>query len=59
MGNYFIEISPAAEKDLTKLKDKIPNFNELISVIDDLSIEPKPYAVRKKDIISIFYCMAN
>jgi mRNA interferase RelE/StbE len=47
MGNYFIEISPAAERDLKKLKDKIPNFNELINVIDDLSIEPKPYGVRK------------
>jgi mRNA interferase RelE/StbE len=47
MKNYFIEISPAAERDLKKLKNKISNFNKLISVIDDLSTEPKPYGVRK------------
>lgn len=47
MGKYFIEISPAAERDLKKLKNKLPSFKELIRIIDNLSIEPKPLGVRK------------
>ena len=47
MDNYSIEISPAVEKDLKKLQNKISNFDSLISVIDDLSIDPRPIGVRK------------
>ena len=47
MGNYTIEISPAGEKDLKKLQNKLPDFNSLISVVDDLSIDPRPVGVRK------------
>ena len=47
MNNYIIEISPAGEKDLKKLKNKLPDFYSLISIIDDLSIEPRPIRVRK------------
>ena len=47
MKNFSIEISPAAERDFKKLKSKLQNFNELISIIDNLSIEPRPFGVRK------------
>ena len=47
MEDYNIEISSAAEKDLKKLKDRLSNFNNLVSDIDKLSIEPRPYGVRK------------
>ena len=47
MDNYNIEISPAGEKDLKKLQNKLPDFDNLINLIDDLSIEPRPIGVRK------------
>lgn len=47
MEDYNIEISSAAEKDLKKLKDRLSNFNNLVSDIDKLSIEPRPYGLRK------------
>lgn len=47
MENYLVEISPAAERDFKKLKSKLPNFNDLVSIIDNLSIEPRPPGVRK------------
>ncbi len=47
MKNFSIEISPAAERDFKKLKSKLQNFNELINIIDNLSIEPRPFGVRK------------
>jgi len=47
MDNYTIEISPAGEKDLKKLQNKLPDFNSLINIIDDLSIDPRPIGVRK------------
>ena len=47
MDNYIIEILPAGGKDLKKLQNKLPDFNSLISIIDDLSIDPRPIGVRK------------
>jgi len=47
MDNYSIKISPAAERDLKKLRNKLLNFNGLIKAIDDLSIGPRPSGVRK------------
>jgi len=47
MDNYNIEISSAGEKDLKKLQNKLPDFDDLINIIDDLSIDPRPIGVRK------------
>jgi mRNA interferase RelE/StbE len=47
MEEYIIEISPAAERDLKNLKNKLENFDSLLNVIDELSLEPRPYGVRK------------
>jgi len=47
MDNYTIEISSAGEKDIKKLQNKLPDFNNLINIIDDLSIDPRPIGVRK------------
>lgn len=47
MDNYAIEISSAGEKDLKKLQNKLPDFDSLINIIDDLSIDPRPVGVRK------------
>jgi mRNA interferase RelE/StbE len=47
MSHYSIEISPAAERDLKKLKGELLNFNKLIKIVDNLSIEPKPIGTRK------------
>ncbi len=44
---YIIEISPAAEKDLLDLKIKLKNFNDLVNTIDELSLNPRPYGIRK------------
>lgn len=44
---YNIEISPAAERDLKDLKDKLENFRDLITTINGLSMNPRPYGVRK------------
>jgi len=42
-----IEISPAAERDLKDLKGNLKNFKDLIVAIDELSLNPRPYGVRK------------
>ena len=47
MDNYTIEVSPAGEKDLKKLQNKLSDFDSLINIIDDLSIDPRPIGVRK------------
>ena len=47
MKEYSIEISPAAERDLKALKDNLKNFKDLIDAIDELSLNPRPYGVRK------------
>ena len=44
---YGIEISPAAEKDLKKLKKKLSYLDSIISIIDDLSSGPRPIGARK------------
>ena len=44
---YGIEISPAAEKDLKKLKKKLSYLDGIISIIDDLSSDPRPKGARK------------
>ncbi len=44
---YSIEISPAAERDLKKLKKKLSYLDGIISIIDDLSSDPGPIGVRK------------
>ena len=47
MKEYNIEISAAAERDLKELKEKLKNFKDLVNTIDGLSINPRPYGVRK------------
>jgi mRNA interferase RelE/StbE len=47
MEEYNIEISAAAERDLKALKEKLKNFKDLVNTIDGLSINPRPYGVRK------------
>jgi mRNA interferase RelE/StbE len=47
MKEYSIEISPAAERDLKDLKDNLKNFKDLVNTIDELSINLRPYGVRK------------
>ncbi len=46
---YRLEISPAADRDLEKLKDRIrrPDFERLSIAIDALAKEPRPKVVRK------------
>jgi mRNA interferase RelE/StbE len=55
MKEYSIEISPAAERDLKDLKSKLKNFNELVDVIDELSINPRPCGIRKVKGFSITF----
>jgi len=55
MEEYNIEISPAAERDLKDLKSKLKNFNDLVSVIDELSLNPRPYGIRKVKGFSITF----
>ena len=55
MKEYNIEISPAAERDLKDLKDKLKNFKDLINTINELSIDPRPYGVRKVKSFNITY----
>ena len=47
MREYSIEISPSAERDLKDLKNNLKNFKDLVNIIDGLSINPRPYGVRK------------
>ena len=46
---YRIEVSPAADRDIARLKCKIirPDFERLKSAINGLAVEPRPYGVRK------------
>ena len=46
---YRIEVSPAAARDLQKLKDRIRrhDFERLSSSIRALGFEPRPHGVRK------------
>ena len=46
---YKIEVSPAAERDIQKLKDRIrrDDFERLAAAIDKLATEPRPNGVRK------------
>ena len=46
---YRIEISPAADRDLEKLKGRIrrQDFERLRDAIGDLAGEPRPQGVRK------------
>lgn len=46
---YRIEVSPAADRDLEKLKGRIrrQDFERLRAAIGGLAREPRPYAVRK------------
>ena len=47
MEKYNIEISATAERDLKDLWEKLKNFKDLVNTIDELSINPIPYGVRK------------
>ncbi|MBM3142331.1 MAG: type II toxin-antitoxin system RelE/ParE family toxin [Chloroflexi bacterium] len=46
---YRIEVSPAAYRDLEKLKGRIqrPNFEHLRAAIRGLADEPRPHRIRK------------
>jgi mRNA interferase RelE/StbE len=46
---YRIEVSPAADCDLGKLKNRIKrnDFERLRSAINSLAIEARPYGIRK------------
>jgi mRNA interferase RelE/StbE len=46
---YRIEVSPAADRDLEKLKKRIQrqDFERLRDAITSLAIEPRPHGVRK------------
>jgi mRNA interferase RelE/StbE len=46
---YRIEVSPAADRDLAKLKDRIrrQDFERLRAAVGNLAREPRPHAVRK------------
>jgi mRNA interferase RelE/StbE len=46
---YRLEVSPAADRDLEKLKQRIQrhNFERLRSAIRDLADNPRPSGVRK------------
>jgi len=45
---YSIEISPAAERDIKKLNKKLAYLKGIISIIDGLSLDPRPIGARKK-----------
>jgi hypothetical protein len=46
---YDIEVSPAADRDLSKLRKKITrdDLTRLISAIDSLGADPRPAGARK------------
>lgn len=46
---YRIEVSPATDRDLQKLQDRIrkQDFDRLSKAIDKLAVEPRPHGVRK------------
>ena len=45
---YKIEVSPAADRDIQKLNDRIrsEDFERLAAAIDELATEPRPHGVR-------------
>jgi mRNA interferase RelE/StbE len=56
-AKYHIEVSPAADRDLQKLKERIlkRDFDRLAKAIDHLAEEPRPHGVRKiKDAITAY-----
>jgi len=55
MEEYNIKLSPAAERDLKDLKNKLKNFNDLVDAIDELSLNPRPYGIRKVKGFSITF----
>ena len=46
---YHIEVSPAADRDLQKLKHQIrlEDLQRLRTTIDTLATEPRPHSIRK------------
>lgn len=54
---YRIEVSPAAGRDLQKLKERIRlhDFKRLSSSITALAVEPRPNGVRKIKGIGVAY----
>lgn len=46
---YRVEVSPAADRDLEKLKSRIrrPEFERLRNAVRSLAEEPRPQGVRK------------
>jgi mRNA interferase RelE/StbE len=46
---YKIEVSPSADRDIQKLKDRIrsDDFERLTAAINKLVTEPRPHGVRK------------
>jgi len=48
-SNYHVEVSPAADRDLQKLKERIlkQDFDRLCKVVDKLMEDPRPHGVRK------------
>jgi mRNA interferase RelE/StbE len=46
---YKVEISPAADRDIQKLKERIlkQDFDRLGKSVDKLAEEPRPHGVRK------------
>jgi mRNA interferase RelE/StbE len=44
---YSIEIAPAAERDIKKLNKKLAYLKGIISIIDGLSLDPRPIGARK------------
>jgi mRNA interferase RelE/StbE len=46
---YRIEVSPAADRDISRLKGKVlwQDFERLRNAINGLALEPRPYGVRK------------
>jgi len=46
---YRLEVSPAADRDLDRLKQRIqrPYFESLRDAVSGLAVEPRPQGVRK------------
>ena len=56
-SNYRVEVSPAADRDLQKLRERIlkQDFDRLAKAIDKLAEEPRPRGVRKiKDAVTAY-----
>jgi len=48
-ANYLIEVSPAADRDLRRLKGRIvkQDFDRLSKAVDKLAEEPRPLGVQE------------